>query len=56
VNRIDTGKLHDEKFRKTGLEKLPLETMKSFKRNFTGKTMPNDTIYLYENRTSKCVN
>lgn len=54
-NRLDTGKLHDGKFRKTGLEKLPLRTMKSFKQNFSERTIPNDTVYLYENRTSKCV-
>lgn len=53
-DEINTGKLYDGKFRKTKLEKLPLETMKSFKRNFTGRTIPN-TIYLYENQTSKCV-
>ncbi|KAG5305662.1 ARMC9 protein, partial [Acromyrmex insinuator] len=51
-DKINTGKLYDEQFRKTKLEKLPLETMKSFKQNFTG-TIPNDTIYLYENQTSK---
>jgi len=54
-DKINAGKLYDEKFRKTKLEKLPLEMMKSFKRNLTGRTIPNDTIYLYENRTSKCV-
>lgn len=54
-NKINMRKLHDGKFRKTGLEKLPLEMMKSFKQNFSGRTMPNDTVYLYENRTSKCV-
>ncbi|XP_011703447.1 PREDICTED: lisH domain-containing protein ARMC9-like isoform X3 [Wasmannia auropunctata] len=52
-NSINTGKLYHNKFRKTGLEKLPLETMKSYKRNFTERIMPKDTVYLYENRTSK---
>ncbi|XP_018349141.1 PREDICTED: lisH domain-containing protein ARMC9-like isoform X2 [Trachymyrmex septentrionalis] len=51
-DKINTRKLYDEKFRKTKLEKLSLETMKSFKRNFTERTIPNDTIYLYKNRTS----
>ncbi|XP_011863084.1 PREDICTED: lisH domain-containing protein ARMC9-like isoform X2 [Vollenhovia emeryi] len=46
-NRMNTGK-----FRKPELEKLSLETIKSFKRNFSER-IPNNTIYLYENQTSK---
>lgn len=53
-NKIDIEKLYDGKC-KAKLEKLPLKTITSFKRNFSQKTISNDTIYLYENRTSKCV-
>lgn len=51
-NRINKRKL--QKFRKTGLEELPLKTMKSFKQNVSER-ISDDTIYLYENQTSKCV-
>lgn len=54
-NRIDIEKFYDGKF-KAKLEKLPLKTITSFKRNFSQKTISNNTIYLYENQTSKCVN
>lgn len=53
-NKINIEKLYDGKW-KTEWEKLPLKTIKSFKPNFSQKTISNDTIYLYENRTSKCV-
>lgn len=54
-NKIDTEKFYDEKCKITEWEKLPLKAIKSFKRNLSQKTISNDTIYLYKNRTSKCV-
>lgn len=53
-NKID-AEVYDGKWKITEWEKLPLKAIKSFQRNFSQKTIPNDTIYLYENRTSKCV-
>lgn len=53
-HRIDIEKFYDGKC-KAEWEKLPLKILKSFKQNFSQKTISNDTIYLYENRTSKCV-
>lgn len=53
-NRINIEKFYDGKW-KTEWEKLPLKTIKSFNPNYSQKTISNDTIYLYENRTSKCV-
>jgi len=54
-NKIDIEKFHDGKW-KTEWEKLPLKTIKFFNPNYSQKTISNHTIYLYENRTSKCVN
>ncbi|XP_067206378.1 lisH domain-containing protein ARMC9-like isoform X2 [Linepithema humile] len=52
-NRIDIGKLHDGKLRETALENLPLKATKIFQQTFPEGTILNDTIYLYDNRTSQ---
>lgn len=58
-NRIGIGRLYDEKFKRIfnsrDLEKFPPKTERVFKGNLTKKRNSHDTIYLYENQTSKCV-